>query len=77
MTADQMVREDMLVMFEDEQIELLPPRTTMGRMGGGNRRRGNNNSVTQTAVAVAQINQTGLVNVNFGDATATAVNVNG
>ncbi len=75
MTVDQMVREDMRVMFEDEQVELLPPRTTMGRMGGGNGRRGNNN-VTQTAVAVAQINQFGLINVNFGDATATAVNVN-
>jgi hypothetical protein len=76
MTADQLVREDMRLMFEDEQIELLPPRTTMstGGGGGGGRRRGN---VTQTAVAVAQINQFGLVNINTGDATAVAFNVNG
>ncbi len=77
MTADLMAREDMLAMFEDEQIELLPPRTTMRsykRNGGGGGGGGGN--VTQTAVAVAQVNQFGLVNINTGDVTAVAFNVN-
>lgn len=69
------VVEDESFLFEDQQVELLPARTTMtvmsGRPGGGKKRKGNNKAVAVATVVQIAVNNDGNVTQN-GSASATA-----
>ena len=73
--SSQVVVENEQFLFEDQQVELLPARTTMtlaGNPGGGKKKKGNNK-----AVAVATVIQIAVVkgddNTVTQNGTAVAV----
>jgi hypothetical protein len=69
----QVVLADERFLFEDQQVELLPARTTMKMPGGGGgkKKRGNNKAVAVATVIQIAVNNDGNVTQN-GSASATA-----
>ena len=70
----QVVLADEWFLFEDQQVELLPARTTMslaGNPGGGKKKKGNNKAVAVATVIQIAVNNDGNVTQN-GSASTTA-----
>jgi hypothetical protein len=69
----QVVLVDERFLVEDQQVELLPARTTMTLAGspGGGRKKGNNKAVAVATVIQIAVNDDGNVTQN-GSASATA-----
>ena len=73
--SSHVVVENESFLFEDQQVELLPARTTMtmftGKPGGGKKKKGNNKAVAVATVVQIAVNNDGNVTQNVS-ASATA-----